>query len=1077
MCKTTPMNMLLIAPPSTRRETIVAALEAHDPFTLRRCASVERALETFAQHPTDAVVLDGAASAAQVADLRREAPALPIIMLTDAPPDEADALAEEDPNVHVIPCSADQLQAPCFPTFLHQLIRHFAAMASSTRQHAQALENERRARALEKALREVSNTLTATLELEQVLDRLLEALLHLIACDAANVMLTDGDDVRICRWRGFGAYDLQEQVKGRRFSLQDTPNLQEAIGRRRPLLIPDAQQYPGWVSYPDTHWIRAHLCAPIFLEDDLVGFLNVDSATPGAFDEGDGEMLAALVPLAAVALRNARLFENERRAREAAQRQVENLETLNDLSLQTSTSQRPDAISRIIVQEILGLTHSDGAAFFHYDPESDRLLQVESAGSATPFQGQPLPPGTWASFQSWTEQEPLIIEDFAAWEERVDYPIADEIHALVAVPVSWQEHKAGVLTAFRHRAGAPYTQSETHLLQLLSQQMAVAIYSAELYQSLRCERDRLLALSDVEQKILDMFENPEEAVRRVLHYALELMNLPKGLIVLSLDDARSPELIYTQGIQDVAHLEALIRKHWGRERAMHAQREPQSYVASDDIARDVSTFAELSARERIGAGLSIPLWIQGQVSGVLALLDEATHGWREEEVRIAQMLAGQASIAMEKALLARRLQERLDEAEMLNRILQAVNATLAPDEILDITCTQMRRSLDAPSVTAGVLRDGYMRIVSEDREDAVPSIQGDIVPVEQSPLLRRTLARRQVTTFEDVTVAPSDAREHLRPRWTRALLLAPLIVGETPGGLLQVAYAAPRAFTQLEIDHVELIIAAITPALENARLFQEVQQARRSTEQALERLQRLDAMKTQFIQNVSHELRTPLTIIKGYIDMVLDTSLGFKMAPTMKQAIQGVQTHTHHLVKIVESITALEDAELGNIELTPQPVMPVLITAVQTVWQRAMRYEMEILLDLPDYLPKVKLDTQPLIRAFHNVLDNAIKFNRRGGKIWVKAWSEDAHVYLQVRDSGIGIPQEELACIFERFYQVDGTASRQYGGMGLGLSIVQEIIQAHGGEVWAESRGPDQGTRLTMKLPIYRPPQPSEERL
>ena len=242
-----------------------------------------------------------------------------------------------------------------------------------------------------------------------------------------------------------------------------------------------------------------------------------------------------------------------------------------------------------------------------------------------------------------------------------------------------------------------------------------------------------------------------------------------------------------------------------------------------------------------------------------------------------------------------------------------------------------------------------------------------------------------------------------------------------------------------------------------------------SGEEALAHLQRLDALKTQFIQNVSHELRTPLAIVRGYIDLTLDSALGDEMEPVLKQAFQTIRTHIHHLNTLVEAITVLEEAKTPRLSPIPQPVQPIVRMALQEISPLAAKQQVEVIADLPDALPVVTMDAHYVLRALNQVLDNAIKFNRKPGRMWAKAWAHEDEVWLRVEDEGIGIPPAELPHIFERFYQIDGTTSRKYGGMGLGLAVVKEVVAAHQGRVWAESQGEGQGTALTIALPIHKP--------
>jgi signal transduction histidine kinase len=142
------------------------------------------------------------------------------------------------------------------------------------------------------------------------------------------------------------------------------------------------------------------------------------------------------------------------------------------------------------------------------------------------------------------------------------------------------------------------------------------------------------------------------------------------------------------------------------------------------------------------------------------------------------------------------------------------------------------------------------------------------------------------------------------------------------------------------------------------------------------------------------------------------------------------------------------------------------MTAIQANKQKAMRADVQIIADLPESLPLVEVDARHIVQALGHLLDNAIKFNSKHGKIWVRAVQHADEVRIQIKDTGIGIPEAEMEKIFNQFYQVDGATNRQYGGMGLGLSIVKEIVNQHQGRIWAESNPGHPGVTFTLALPI-----------
>ena len=411
----------------------------------------------------------------------------------------------------------------------------------------------------------------------------------------------------------------------------------------------------------------------------------------------------------------------------------------------------------------------------------------------------------------------------------------------------------------------------------------------------------------------------------------------------------------------------------------------------------------------------------------------------------------------------------LKDATILSQALISANTQLTPQKVLAATCQHIRQALNVSLVVAGLIEGDQLVIVGEDHKPDYPSAIDDVVYLPQTPFLQYALMTQRTLAFSDVQADIPRLVDYLHRAKARGLLITPLVAHNKVIGMVSVENDEPRAFTRREIELVKLIVTAAAPALENAQLFQEVQTAHQRTEEALAHLQRLDALKTQFIQNVSHELRTPLAIVRGYIDLTLDSAFGDEMEPVLKQAFQTIRTHIHHLNTLVEAITVLEDAETQRLAPIPQPVRPIVRTAVQAISPLAAQQQIEIIADLPDTLPLVTMDAHYILRALSQVLDNAIKFNRKPGRMWVKAWAHEDEVWLRIEDEGIGIPAAELPHIFERFYQIDGTTSRKYGGMGLGLAIVKEVVAAHQGRVWAESRGEDQGTALTIALPIHKP--------
>lgn len=237
------------------------------------------------------------------------------------------------------------------------------------------------------------------------------------------------------------------------------------------------------------------------------------------------------------------------------------------------------------------------------------------------------------------------------------------------------------------------------------------------------------------------------------------------------------------------------------------------------------------------------------------------------------------------------------------------------------------------------------------------------------------------------------------------------------------------------------------------------------------RLKELEATRREFVANVSHELRTPITIIKGYVETLLD---GARNDPHLAlKFLQTIEKHTNRLTFLIEDLLTISQLEEGRIVVNRQwcDLRSLVTRVLEDFASRASARNITLANQVPESL-SLHADLDRLQQVLVNLLDNAIKYGRPGGHVTVAARISDFRdrIELSVIDDGPGIPKEFIHRIFERFYRVDTARSREQGGTGLGLSIVKHIIQAHGGDVAAESQ-PGKGTTFSLTLP-WEPPSP-----
>lgn len=290
----------------------------------------------------------------------------------------------------------------------------------------------------------------------------------------------------------------------------------------------------------------------------------------------------------------------------------------------------------------------------------------------------------------------------------------------------------------------------------------------------------------------------------------------------------------------------------------------------------------------------------------------------------------------------------------------------------------------------------------------------------------------------------------------------PLLLGHA---IVELGFLDRPTLDRAVTEQILRLRAALEDA--NRNLERRVQQRTAELEEALRKLSELSQLKANFVANISHELRTPLTHIRGYLELMQSETLG-PLTPDQTKALNVSLQSTSRLQNLIEDLILFSLAARGEMTLTLSPVdfqdvaQKVAAHARSKTEARQIKFEAMI----SPQITFVKADQQKIRWALTHLLDNAIKFTQPGGRVRLEAFpdpSDDRVARIVVADTGIGIPRERIDEIFEPFHQLDGSATRRYGGTGLGLALVREIIEAHGARIQVESEV-DKGTAISFSL-------------
>jgi signal transduction histidine kinase len=283
-----------------------------------------------------------------------------------------------------------------------------------------------------------------------------------------------------------------------------------------------------------------------------------------------------------------------------------------------------------------------------------------------------------------------------------------------------------------------------------------------------------------------------------------------------------------------------------------------------------------------------------------------------------------------------------------------------------------------------------------------------------------------------------------------------------------------EALTQLGFLEKSAIDRAITEqiiqfrsALENANRYleQRVQERTAELQDALRKLSELSQLKSNFVANISHELRTPLTHMKGYLELLVLETLG-TITEDQRSALQVCTRASDRLESLIDNLILFSQSAKGELtlKLAPMDISRVAVEIIQMSKTKAAEVGVNLITKIQPELPLVQADEEKISWVILQLLDNAIKFTPSGGNVslFVNAETE-AMIRVSVTDTGIGIPMDRLGEAFESFHQLDGSSTRHYGGTGIGLSLVRNILDAHGSPIDVKS---EEGKGSTFMFPL-----------
>ncbi|MBN1485011.1 MAG: response regulator, partial [Chloroflexia bacterium] len=637
----------------------------------------------------------------------------------------------------------------------------------------------------------------------------------------------------------------------------------------------------------------------------------------------------------------------------------------------------------------------------------------------------------------------------------------------LAVPILSGENLVGLLT-LTHSEPRHFEREQLHLMQAAADQMALALRNAQMYEEQRQQAARQTALYEALREVGGHLQ-----ANTIARVAAETIGRLTGWpsVSIFLPDSEHPNLVIRAS---AGHLATEIG--WsipqGQGITGRAFRLGQLQYAPD-VRADPDY---VSGNPDLRSELTLPLRRGEHILGVLDVASDRLFAFDADDIRFAESLAEAIALSLDNARLHTETQRQLRIQTALRQASAAVSSTLDLNTVLGSIARQIGQALEATSAyicswepetrTSTVLAE-YLAPQASDRE-RVSDLGTTYVEQDQAFIAKMEAYEPSVKHLANREKLPRADREHMERYDAKSILYIPL---HSRGQLL--AYAEiwesrqRREFSAEEIALGQGIAQQAAAALENARLFEELRQAKEAAEAA-------SRAKSTFLANMSHELRTPLNAIIGYSEMLQEEAEELGREAFVAD-LERILTAGRQLLAVISDVLDLSKIEAGRIELNLDTfdLSELLQEVVTTSKALAARNNNRFQVEYSPNLGQMYSDRGKLRQVLLNLLGNAAKFTHHG-EITLAASREppcqdgerDCGSWLRLRiaDSGIGIPPEQLANLFEPFTQVDSSAARQYEGSGLGLAISQRFCQMMGGRIEVHSQV-GEGSTFTVHLP------------
>lgn len=858
-------------------------------------------------------------------------------------------------------------------------------------------------------------------------------------------------------------------VTGEKMRLRLALDRREALGigvavvrSREAINVHDTAQDLRYLPLLEDSSARSELCVPMKVEERVIGVLHAQSVEPSHFTLDDQQLLQALADQAAVALRNAWLFN------ELRQRAIQ-LQTAAEVSRAASSVLEPDQLLPQVVELICERFDLYYVGLFLVDEAGEWAVLRAGTGKAGQIQlerGHRLRVGG-ESMVGWcaANAQARIALDVGREAVRFDNPLLPDTRSEMALPLICRGKTIGALTVQSIHPMA-FSQADITTLQTMADQLAIAIDNARLYQAERAPRQELEALQQASLSLTASLELPQ-VLDAILQAALHLISAQDAHVFLYAEGRLTyGAALWADGRRETPYSEA---RPDGLTYTVARRGEP---IIVPDM-RTHPLFAN-TPPDWQGTIVGLPLKIGERVVGVMNIARAEPGGISEAKLRVLHLLADQAAIAVENARLHAETERRAEQLAVLHELDRAITASLRIDDVYHAFARHTARLLPYDRMAIALVEEDEMCVTYVAGRDKTQLTVGDRLPLHASgvgwvatlsqPLLRDNIAA-------DMRFAEDPL---LMTIGIQSSMIVPLRVKGRVIGTWNIGSQRVEAYRSDDLAMAQAMADQLAIAIENARLHEDLQaqlDALRNAQARLVQSEKLAAIG-ELVAGVAHELNNPLTSIIGFAQLLQYSELDNENWEDLDKIV----TQARRAAGIVRSL--LDFARQRPPERKPVQVNDVLGSTLNLLAYELRTRNIEWTTHYSPDLPLTMADPQQLQQVFVNLVHNACQaMNEARGyghlditsALVPSAFLDHQHgakpvIRVVIQDDGPGIPPDILPRIFNPFF----TTKPPGEGTGLGLAVCHGIVSEHGGHIWAESEA-DQGTAFFVELPLVAP--------